>query len=95
MTLNAYAVHDAGVKHFHLPFFQQTEVEALRAFKRLVNDSKGSDISAHPQDFDLYHLGTYDGNTGKMSPLTTPVHVTKAIQMLENHPLKTLENEPG
>lgn len=78
MTLTAYAVLDSAVKHFHLPFFQQTEASALRSFKALVNDDR-SPIFQTPEDYELYEVGTYDGNTGKLSSLDTPKHIAKAI----------------
>lgn len=82
-----YSIRDAAVSVYHPPYFQANDYEALRSFATVANDSKTS-IHQHPQDYDLYYIGEYDDNTGKMSPLDTPQHLKKASEMMQ----KTAEN---
>lgn len=82
MVLKAYSIRDEKSEIFHLPFFKHTHGEAEREFKTLTNDNK-STISKFPEDYDLFHIGTYDDNTGKFEPLVTPTHMVKAIQLKE------------
>lgn len=63
MTLNVYAIHDEKAALYMNPFFFPTQGQALRAFNDLVNDSN-STVYKHPEDYRLYHLGTYDDHTG-------------------------------
>jgi len=80
MIQKMYSVRDAKSEIFHPPFFQKTHGEAERTFHKLCNDEKSS-MFIYPEDYDLYYVGEYDDNTGKLAPLDTPQHVQKAVQM--------------
>lgn len=80
MELKAFTIYDSAAEIFNTPFYARTLGEAERQFTQLVNDDK-SVPAQRPEHFDLFHIGTYDDNTGKMSPLETPQHVVKAIQV--------------
>lgn len=82
MQLKAYSIRDAKTEIFNTPFYNNTHGEAERNFKSTINDER-SQINKYPEDFDLYFLGEYDTNTGKMSPLDTPQHMVKAINLIE------------
>lgn len=79
MTQKIYSIRDQKAEYFTQPFFKKTHGEAERDFTMLVNDEK-SQINKFPEDFDLYYIGDYDDQTGKMSPLDTPQHIVKAVQ---------------
>lgn len=53
---------------------------AERDFKTLVN-TPDTLPNRNPEDFDLYELGSYDDETGKITALDTPQHIVKAIQL--------------
>lgn len=57
------AVKDRAVEAFGQPFFVRHTNEAIRSFKEEINRS-GSDIGNHADDYDLYHLGTFDDESG-------------------------------
>lgn len=78
MQMKMYSVRDAKAQIYHPPYYKHTHGEAERDFRTLTNDEK-STLSQYPEDFDLYFLGEYDDQTGKMLPLDTPQHVIKAI----------------
>lgn len=75
-----YSIRDAKGEYFNTPFFNKSHGEAERNFTSLVNDEK-STVSQYPEDFDLYYLGDYDDNDGKLVPLDTPQHIVKAVQV--------------
>lgn len=81
MQLKIYSLRDSKSEIFNAPFYKQTHGEAERDFRSLVNDDK-SMVHKYPEDFDLYYLGDYDDNTGKVKPLDTPQHMVKAVQLL-------------
>lgn len=85
MVLKMFSIRDAKSELFNIPFMKATEGEAERDFRSVVNDEK-SFPHKYPEDFDLYHLGTYDDNTGKVEPLDTPRHMVKAIQLVNPQP---------
>lgn len=65
------AVRDRAVDAFGQPFFVAALGEALRSFGDEVNRSD-SVLNAHPEDYDLYELGSFDDVNGKLLPLDQP-----------------------
>lgn len=82
MELKMYSIRDSKGEIFNPPFYKKTHGEAERDFTTLCNDDK-SMPSQYPDDFDLYFIGKYDDNTGKIFPLDTPQHITKAVNVLK------------
>jgi len=80
MELKIFTIRDSKGEVYNQPFFQKTHGEAERNFHQLVNDNK-STVSQFPEDFDLYFIGTYNDQTGLLSPNDTPQHVIKAVQI--------------
>lgn len=63
MKLEMIAIRDEAVKAYMTPFFVRALGEATRMFRHQANDPE-SKIANHPEDFLMYHLGTYDDETG-------------------------------
>jgi hypothetical protein len=80
MTQKIYSIRDSKAEYFTQPFFKKTHGEAERDFTMLAKDEK-SQIAQFPEDYDLYYIGDYDDQTGKMTPLDTPHHIIKAVQV--------------
>lgn len=83
MQFKMYSIRDSKAEIFHPPFYKTTHGEAERAFQDLTKDDK-STLSKHPEDFDLYYVGIYDDNTGKIVSPDTPQHIIKAVQFVSN-----------
>lgn len=81
MELKMFSIRDAKAEIFHPPFFKKTHGEAERDFTTLVRDEK-TPAHQYPEDYDLYFIGTYYDDSGKMSPLPSPQHVVKAVQVI-------------
>jgi hypothetical protein len=81
MKKQIFAIRDSKAEMFNDPFLCNTHGEAERSLKTAVND-KQSAISKYPEDFDLYHLGTYDTNSGKIETPPSPNHLIKANQLV-------------
>lgn len=80
MLQKMYAVHDSKAETFNQPFYCKTHGEAERNFAQLKADEK-SFVSKYPEDYDLYYVGDYDTNTGKIKALDTPQHIVKAATL--------------
>lgn len=80
MQLKIFSIRDSKGEIYGQPFFQKTAGEAERNFKTLVNDNS-STVHKYPEDFDLYYLGEYDDQTGKIKSLDTPSHICKAVAL--------------
>lgn len=57
------AVRDSAVNAFSRPFFVPAVGAAVRAFGDEVS-RVDSDMHKHPEDFELYELGTFDEESG-------------------------------
>lgn len=63
MITQVFSVLDAKIGSFMQPWFSATVDSARRAFFDACQDS-ASLLGRHPQDFTLYHLGSFDDETG-------------------------------
>jgi len=68
MELLVFAVYDAKAEYFGNPIFQRSIGEATRAFADEAS-RQGSMLEAHPMDYTLYQIGTYDQATGKLTAI--------------------------
>lgn len=82
MILKLFSIRDAKAEKFYPPFVKSAHGEAERDFMTAVRDDK-STINKYPQDFDLYYLGQFNDEDGKMELLPSPEHMVKAIQFVE------------
>lgn len=76
MKQQVMVVRDIKVEAYGAPFCTPSVGIAIRSFTDAVNNpEKNSDISKHPADFDLFHLGTYDDNTAAIEQYEMPKHI--------------------
>lgn len=68
MLLKVFAVYDLKACAFFQPFFSGQSGSAIRGFGDSVNDGK-SPFGAHPEDYQLFELGTFDDNVGTLTGL--------------------------
>lgn len=71
--LKIYSLFDNKVKTYGHPLFYLTAEEMLNALKDFVNNTRS--VNINPIDFDLFFLGEYDQNTGKLTPQKEPEHL--------------------
>jgi len=65
MMLFVYAVRDRATVQFGNPMFMIAEGQCIRSFSDEVNRAgQDNQLFNHPDDFDLYRLGTFDTATG-------------------------------
>lgn len=66
MKMVLVAVRDRASDCFAQPMFVQSVGIAHRSFADEINrEAQDNQLYKHPEDFDLYHMGFYDDNTGK------------------------------
>lgn len=82
MILECFSVHDGAVNLFMAPFFMRAKGEAIRSLRDTVAD-KNTMLSRHPQDYVLYHLGTFYEAQGRFELHAEPVVVVRAIDLVE------------
>jgi len=82
MKLVAVAVRDSAVGMYMPPWFVQHPAQAVRLFNDQVNQADSMQ-GKHPSDFALFHLGSYDQETGVMESLPQPVQLVQAVNLLK------------
>lgn len=82
MKLKVLAVRDNVADVFANPIFTQNIGIAVRSFgdevKRPHSEERPNPLNNHPTDFDLYHLGDFDDETGRFEMLEIPSKVAAA-----------------
>lgn len=68
MIMQIYAIRDKKVCYMQ-PFLQHNEGQAKRSFVILCED-KNTSVGAYPTDHELYFIGTYNDQTGVITPIT-------------------------
>lgn len=76
MNKKLFSIRDAKSGFGNL-YMEINELVALRNFSQVCTDPK-TQIYEFPEDFSLYCIGTFDGETGKIEPIE-PVKVAEAI----------------
>lgn len=81
MKLNLYAVYDS-VAGMHLsPFVAQNHGVATRSFGDQVGNPQ-SPFHAHPDNYVLFHLGTYDLQSGQVENEERAVRLGTALDFM-------------
>lgn len=69
MKLICFSIRDAKTMAWGPPVTARTPGEALRSFSDEVNGDKSrSMIALHPEDFEMFQIGSFDTDTGDMTP---------------------------
>lgn len=80
LVQKAFSIRDSKAECFHPPFYKGTVGEAERDFITAARDEK-SQLYLYPEDYDLFHVGSFDTTTGKFQPLDAPQHILGAINI--------------
>lgn len=59
MEMVLCSIYDSKAEAFSNPMSFQSVAQAMRAFGDHINDP-GSDMHRHPEDYVLFHVGTFD-----------------------------------
>lgn len=73
MKSQVMAVRDRAMDAFMRPMFVPAVGAGVRAFSDEVNrKAADNSMNVHPEDFDLYHLGEFDEQTGAFELFSAP-----------------------
>lgn len=78
MIQKMFAVYDLKAVAYLQPFFSCNPGSAVRAFGDAVRDGK-SPLSIHPEDYQLFELGTFDDNSGVLVGLVTAKWLSSGV----------------
>jgi len=81
MIKQVYAVRDGKACIYHAPFTVLNEAVAVRMVHNAVNADDQGELSFNASDFDLYHLGEFDDESGKLDVFEAPKHVVHCAHL--------------
>lgn len=81
MIFTICAIQDRSVGAFLNVHCARAEGQAIRGFMDAIANPQNQDIHKHPDDFDLYVIGTLDDNTGIITPEPTPRKIADGKQL--------------
>lgn len=82
MELVVVAIRDAKAEMFGNPFYSTTVGSAVRGFDDEVNRAhEENGMFRHPEDYALWHIGSYDNRTGKFTLLEYPALLIQGDQV--------------
>ena len=90
MKLELYTIYDSKEEIYYRPLFFLNDGTALRTFEDMTND-KNSKISKHPEDYTLWHLGSYEDSSATLTPLKTKKCLAHANEHLYTQPLEVIK----
>ncbi|WNK12796.1 MAG: nonstructural protein [Microvirus sp.] len=68
MIYSIVSVRDGASGAFGRPFFVHARGQAIRSFTDEINRSAAdNEMNRHPEDFDLFFIGTFDDSNGGMT----------------------------
>lgn len=84
MKLSVYSIFDNAAGAFMQPFFMVNDGMAVRAFSDTANTADSS-IKAHPDQFSLYRVGTWNDASGYLEPEDPPIRVIHGFEVVERN----------
>lgn len=72
-----YSIHDTVAGVFMSPFVARSRVDAMRqiAASKASPDVASTPVASKPHDFALYELGSYDDESGVITPAVPAVRL--------------------
>lgn len=83
MIYGVYSIFDSAAGVFTAPTIDISDASAIRAFQQALANS-GSVMNFKPDDFSLYQIGSFDVETGVLSPITPPYRLTVGSKEVAN-----------
>jgi hypothetical protein len=78
------SVKDRAADVFNRPFFVPHRNVAVRDFTDEVNrNAADNQLNKHPDDFDLYLLGTFDDSAGTFAMEDQPIVLVRAKDVIQ------------
>lgn len=75
MKLEICAIWDDKAKAYMQPFYMQNKALAVRTFANAVNKTD-SQLNVNPEDYTLFHVGSFEDSNGTFVILAPEVLVT-------------------
>lgn len=81
MNEEIFTVYDSAARRYLQPFVAETVEVAIRMFRALVSKPEHQ-FARFPEDYTLFHIGSFDAETGTVKALGTPHSLGVAVTFL-------------
>lgn len=82
MIFQIVSVHDRAANGYGRPIYVAALGQAIRSFQDEINRAApDNEMHRHPDDFDLFHIGTFNDATGQLESLQLPMQIAIGKQM--------------
>lgn len=83
MIYQVVSVHDRAAAAFGRPIFVASLGQAIRSFQDELNrNAPDNQMHHHPDDFDMFHLGTFNEENGTFTNLDEPDPIAIGKQLI-------------
>jgi len=82
MTTELFSIWDSAAQRYLEPFFAPTIEYAIRQFRQAVN-KPDHQFNLYPEDYTLFHVGSFDQEEGQLQPLATPHSLGVAMSFIQ------------
>lgn len=83
MKLQIYSIYDKKGEVYHPPFYQHNDATAKRQFNEMCKD-KNQPMAHYPEDYQLFRLGVFNDDSGKIEGVNNPTFVCNATSIYSN-----------
>lgn len=91
MSCEVFTVYDSAARRYMEPFFAETIEVACRMFRALCSKPEHQ-FNKFPEDYVLFHIGSYSGESGMLVPLEAPHSLGVALTFLPRGPQLEVAN---
>jgi hypothetical protein len=84
MLLQIFCVFDSKARNYGMPFFTQNRGTAIRGIQLQLQQDGNSMLAKYPSDFDLFHVGNFDDESGLFTcPETSnPIFIINVSELI-------------
>lgn len=79
--MQVFSIHDKKSGNYSTPQFYENSVHAMRALGILANDPNTT-VHIYSEDFELFHIGEWNTDDGKVKMFDKFIFVTSAKSMV-------------
>ena len=90
MDAEVFTVRDSAADRFLTPFMSDTVETAIRQFKEACL-ADGHQFNKFPEDYVLYHIGTFYAETGALDGFEVPRKILNAVNVAGIRPSEVLD----
>lgn len=78
--MKIYSIRDSKAEIYNTPFYSRNAQTAIRDFTAGVNDPN-SGLGRNTADYDLFEIGGWDEESGRIVALDAPKHLVNGIDV--------------